>query len=168
MTVHLYPLTFILTDCEQESIHCLKQLLGDFNSECAIYSDTALLCYIYFAIDDINAHPTVTCYDCENWPPNWRALLLQGAQVQAIAAQALFEKAKEYEINDNGIVLSPPAVSELLNTQHAALLTNYEEKKERIKANVKPGPFMLGHASFFGFGVTRLLMERHKRFGRLW
>lgn len=163
----MIPVNALLTEKEKCFINGVKKMLGDFDPNCTIFQDLALLCYIQFAIDDINAHPTPSFFAFENWPRNWDALLMQGMQVQALAAQSLFEQGKEFEINDNGVVLSPPPVTANLREMHGALLQNYEDRKERIKANFRPGPAGLGSTRVFGYGVTRLLADRHKREGRI-
>lgn len=168
MITVMTPINALLTDKERCFINAAKKMLGDFDPECLIFQDMALLCYLYFAIDDINAHPTETFFSLENWPKNWEALLIQGMQVQALAAQALFEQGKEFEINDNGVVLSPPPVTANLRDLHGTILANYEERKERIKADYRPARGSgLGSTRVFGFGVTRLIQDRHRRFGRI-
>lgn len=168
MVIVMQPVSALISDREHCFINAAKKLLGDFDPTCVIFQDMALLCYLYFAIDDINAHPTETFFSFENWPKNWEALLIQGMQVLALSAQALFEQSKEFEINDNGVVISPPPVAAGLREMHAAILANYEERKERIKADYRPAfGAALGSTKAYSFGVTRLLADRHKRTGRL-
>lgn len=168
MVIVMIPINQLLTDRERCFVSAAKKLLGDFDPNCIIYQDLALLCYLQFSMDDINAHPTKSYFCFENWPKNWEALLLQGMQINAMAAQALFEQGKEFEINDNGVVLSPPPVTANLRELHGTLLTNYEDRKERIKADFRPSAGAgLGSSRVFGFGVTRLLQDRHKRTGRI-
>lgn len=168
MVIILTPINQLLTDRERCFVSAAKKLLGDFDPTCVIFQDMALLCYLQFAVDDINAHPTRSFFTLEQFPRNWEALLLQGMQINAMAAQALFEQGKEFEINDNGVVLSPPPVTATLKELHATLLANYEERKERIKADFRPaGGAGLGSTHMNAYGVTRLMAERFRRFGRL-
>lgn len=167
MIIVMTPISDLLTDKEKCFIAAAKRLLGDYDPQCVIYQDMALLCFMQFAIDDINAHPTPTFFTLECWPRNWESLILQGMQINALAAQALYEQGKEFEINDNGVVLSPPPVTANLRELHGSILANYEERKERVKANFKPSAVALGSTRIFGYGVTRILEDRHKRYGRI-
>ena len=45
------------------------------------------------------------------------AIIIQGAVLLALAAQALIERGREFSITDNGITFQPPAVAEMLNAQ---------------------------------------------------
>lgn len=169
MPIVMMPINALLTNRERCFVSALRKLLGDFDPECVIFQDMALLCYLQFAIDDINAHPTRSNFTFENWPQNWEALLLQGAQLQAMAAQSMFEQGKEFELNDNGVVINPPPVAAALRELHGTLLQNYEERKERIKADFRPAAGAgLGSSRYYGMGVTRLLQDRLKRFGNIY
>ena len=168
MVIIMTPINQLLNDKERCFIAALKKMLGDYDPSCPIYQDFALLCFIQFALEDINAHPTPSFFEFDNWPKNWEALLLMGAQIQAMCAQALFEQGKEFEINDNGVVLSSPPQAANLRELHGTLLTTYETRKETVKANYRPaGGAGLGSTKVYGYGTTRLLSDRHKRFGRI-
>lgn len=168
MIVVMIPLNELLKPRERCFISALKKMLGDYDPNCPIYQDMALLCFLQFSLNDINAHPTPSWFELDNWPYNWDALLLQGAQIQAMCAQALFEQGKEFEINDNGIVISPPPVSANLRELHSTVLQTYENRKEIIKANYRPaGGAGLGSTKVYGYGITKVMMDRMKRAGRL-
>ena len=168
MVIIMQPISALLTPKEMCLISALHKLLGDFDPECIIYQDMALLCYLQFAIDDINAHPTRTSFTLDTWPKNWDALLLQGAQLNALVAQNLFEQGKEFEINDQGVVINPPPISANLREIHSTLLQVYETRKEKIKADYRPhGGAAIGSTVTAGYGVTRLLSQRHLREGRI-
>ncbi len=71
-------------------------------------------------------------------------VIIQGAVILALAAQALIEKGREFVITDNGVTYQPPQVAELLNNQYGQQLADYKEKVKYIKANMKPDPLGLG------------------------
>ena len=88
-------------------------------------------------------------------------------QCNALVAQALYEQGKEFEISDNGVVLNPPPVTANIRELHGTILANYEERKERIKANFRPAGIGLGSTRIFGYGITRIRSDRLKRFGNI-
>ena len=89
-------------------------------------------------------------------------VIIQGAVLLALAAQALIERGREFTLNDNGVTYQPPQISELLNTEYTTQLANYTEKLKVIKCNLKPHPLGLG--SFRCNSVAPAFMRlRHLR-----
>ncbi|MBF0556603.1 MAG: hypothetical protein HQK96_18955 [Nitrospirae bacterium] len=119
---------------------------GFVDQPCNIFSDDEMTCFLISSLSDFNSTPHFTSYTFAD-PATFGIfadIILQGANLLALAAQALIEKGREFVITDNGISFQPPAVSEILNSQYTTQLTVYREKLKFIKANLKPGPRGLG------------------------
>lgn len=96
----------------------------------------------------------------------FHSILVEGAVINALASQALLERGREWTLNDNGISVTPPTVSELLTSQYAQIYTAHLEKVKQIKASMRPAPQGLGSlTSTSGSILARRLSMR--RFGRL-
>jgi len=119
---------------------------GFIDEPCNIFSDTELICFLINSLSEFNQIPHFTSFTfadqviCERFLD----VLVQGAVLLALAAQALIEKGREFSISDNGVTYQPPAVSDILNTQYSTQLADYKEKLKFIKANIKPAPVALG------------------------
>ena len=77
----------------------------------------------------------------------------------ALSSQALIERGREYNLTDNGVSLTPPTISELLNTQWSTELTNHLERTKMIKNSMKPSPL--------GAGTLTGSVARAPQFARL-
>mgnify|MGYP001575989356 CR=1 FL=1 len=138
---------------------------GGYTEEaCTVFSNDELICFLVNSLSEFNSYPHFTNYnfDDERIQTIFSDLIIQGAVILALAAQALIEKGREFVITDNGISFQPPAVADLLNNQYSAQLADYKEKLKVIKNNLKPSPLGLG-----GFRVTAVspnyLRLRHLR-----
>lgn len=139
--------------------------LGGFTDEvCSIFTNNELICFLVSSLSDFNSTPHITSYTFSD-PAVYGVfadIVIQGANLLALAAQALIEKGREFVVTDNGISFQPPAVSEILNSQYTTQLTVYREKLKFIKCNLKPGPIGLG--TFRVSAVAPAMMRlRHLR-----
>jgi hypothetical protein len=119
---------------------------GFIDSTCNVFSNDELTCFLVGSLSDFNSTPHFTQYTFAD-PAIYGIfadVIIQGANLVALAAQALIEKGREFIVTDNGISFQPPAVSELLNSQYTAQLTVYREKLKTIKCNLKPHCIGLG------------------------
>ncbi len=129
--------------------------------DCDIYSIDTLTTMLAQSLTLFNEIPHFTSFtfDDTQFVDQFADVIVQGATVLALAAKALIERGREFQITDNGISFVPPTVSELLNTQHAAELANHWEKVKLIKANMKPSPK--------GLGTLTISTARHPAIARL-
>jgi hypothetical protein len=120
---------------------------GGFVDEvCSIFSDDELTCFLVSSLSDFNSTPHFTTFKFSD-PAIYGIfadIVIQGANLLALAAQTLIERGREFNITDNGINFQPPAVSEILNSQYTAQLTVYREKLKSIKCSIKPHCIGLG------------------------
>lgn len=115
---------------------------------CNVFTDDELIKFLIDSLSDFNSTPHFTqfCFSHEEIKHIFADIIVQGAELMAISAQAIIEKTKEFTITDNGVTYSPPFLSELLMNQYNAKLPVYQEKKKFIKASIKPKP--LGQGTF--------------------
>jgi len=113
---------------------------------CDIFTVEEMVTFLCTSLEHFNAEPTFTFFSFEDTPivQNFGSVLVQGATVFALGAQALVEKGRELNITDNGISFTPPQVSDLLNTQYSTEMTQWIEMVQRVKRNMKPNPLGLG------------------------
>ena len=119
---------------------------GYVTESCPIFSDNELICFLINSLSEFNQTPHFTkfTFSDDQFCMQFADILIQGAVILALAAQALIEKGREFVITDNGVSYQPPAVSEILNSQYTTQMTAYREKLKFIKVNMKPGPMGLG------------------------
>ena len=119
---------------------------GFIDEACSIFSNDELICFLINSLSEFNQIPHFSDFQfSDNQIQNiFSAIIIQGAVLLALAAQALIERGREFVITDNGVTYQPPAVSEILNTQYATQLADYKEKLKFIKINLKPSPKGLG------------------------
>lgn len=120
---------------------------GGFTDEsCPIFSDNELICFLVNGLSEFNQYPHFTGFTFADVQIQdlFMDIIVQGAVILALAAQALIEKGREFSITDNGVTYQPPQVSEMLNSQYSAQLQDYKEKLKMIKSSLKPGPLGLG------------------------
>lgn len=119
---------------------------GFIEEKCSVFSDSELICFLINSLSEFNSYPHFTNFTfsdpviCDLFLD----IIIQGALLLALAAQALIEKGREFSITDNGVTYQPPAVSDILNNQYSAQLADYKEKLKIIKTNIKPTPKGLG------------------------
>jgi hypothetical protein len=92
---------------------------GYVSSVCNVFNDDELTCFLVSSLSDFNSTPHITSYMFGD-PAIYGVfadIIIHGANLLALAAQALIEKGREFVVTDNGISFQPPAVSEILNSQ---------------------------------------------------
>jgi len=114
--------------------------------DCPIFSNNELICFLINSLSEFNQTPHFTHFTFADdmFVNQFMDILIQGALILALAAQALIERGREFTITDNGVSYQPPQVSELLNSQFSTQMQAYREKLKFIKVNMKPGPLGLG------------------------
>lgn len=116
------------------------------DAPCVVFTDTELISFLINSLSSFNQYPHFTQFKFSD--PQIYSLfmdvILQGAVLMALAAQALIERGREFNITDNGVTYQPPAVSEMLNSQFGTQLADYQQKLKQIKTSLKPAPKGLG------------------------
>jgi len=103
------------------------------------------------SLSEFNQTPHFTAFTFED-PVSYDRfahVIVEGACIVAWGAQRLIEAGKEFNIQDNGISLSPPALSATLNNELSQFLSGHRENLKYIKNSIKPYPI--------GFGGFRVL-----------
>jgi hypothetical protein len=87
--------------------------------DCDVYEIDDLVSFVAQALSMFNEIPHFTAFTFEDTPiiETFHDVLVQGATLIALSSQALIERGREFQIQDNGIGFTPPTISELLNTQ---------------------------------------------------
>lgn len=154
---------FKFTKEEMEGINILLQLIkprlkndgirkvpdgagGYINVPCNVFTNAELIAFLVNSLSEFNQIPHFTQFLFSN-PQIYTIfadVIVQGAVLLALAAQALIEKGREFVITDNGVTYQPPAVSEILNSQYTAQLADYTAKVKMIKCSLKPAALGLG------------------------
>jgi hypothetical protein len=118
--------------------------------DCDVFTVDELVAFICQSLSSFNEIPTLTFFSWTDTPiiEQFHDIFVQGALYLALGAQALIERGREFNINDNGIGFTPPAISELLNTQYAKEMESWEKKAAAIKKNMVPSAIGLGTMSF--------------------
>lgn len=100
------------------------------------WTDTELQVFIENALWDINVTPpAITYFFLDNYynnVPDWKSLIMTGAQVFALIAQGTFEIGKEFSYGDNGISITIDRSGKYQGLANM-ILTNYETKKTLVK-----------------------------------
>lgn len=156
---------FNFTKCEADGISCLMRLLkarvkNDGTSKvetplgsgvfidvpCPVFSDSELICFLVNGLSEFNQQPHFSNFSfCDaDIIGIYADVVVQGAQLVAMSAQALIEKGREFVITDNGVTYQPPAISEILSTMYTTQLAAYRTKLKEIKMSLKPSPKGLG------------------------
>jgi len=154
---------FSFTHAEINGINCLLSVLkkrlkndgvvkvpdgqgGFIDQPCPIFKDNELICFLINGLSEFNSYPHFTNFSFADQQIQtiFMDIVVQGALILALAAQALIEKGREFSITDNGVTYQPPQVSDMLNTQYSAQLQDYKEKLKMIKASLKPNILSLG------------------------
>ena len=84
------------------------------------------------------------------------------ATVEALYSKAAIERGREYSINDNGVQVTLPAVSEILMSQASALMQSWETDVKQIKNSMRERPLGLGLMSITN-GSPQVRRLRHLR-----
>jgi hypothetical protein len=119
---------------------------GFIDEACSIFSNDELICFLVNSLSEFNQWPHFTQFTFADVQIQdlFTDIIVQGANLLALAAQTLIEKGREFTINDNGVTYQPPQVADILNTQYGTQLGYYKEKLKAIKTSLKPGPKSLG------------------------
>lgn len=114
--------------------------------DCPIFSNSELTCFLINSLSEFNQTPHFTefTFADNQFCTQFADILIQGAFILALAAQALIERGREFTITDNGVSFQPPQVSEILNSQFSTHMQAYREKLKFIKVNMKPSALGLG------------------------
>lgn len=133
--------------------------------DCDVYNVDELVSFICQSLTMFNEVPHFTLFSWDDTPiiEQFHDVLVQGALYLALGAQALIERGREFQVNDNGIGFTPPSISELLNTQYKSEMDNWWDKVKLIKHNMKPGPVGLGTLTFVGGVSPQIRRLRHLR-----
>jgi hypothetical protein len=118
--------------------------------DCDVYNTDELVGYIVRSLAEFNSIPHFTAFTFSDTPiiEEFHGVLVQGAVVFALGAQALIERGREFQVTDNGIGFTPPSISELLMAQYNKEYDNWWEKVKLIKVNMRSSPLGLGTMSF--------------------
>jgi len=119
---------------------------GFIETECNVFSDDELICFLVNGLSEFNQYPHFTGYTFADDAITgiFADIIVQGAVLVALAAQALIEKGREFTITDNGLSYQPPMISEILQSQYTAQVTDYKDKLKMIKCSLKPSAIGLG------------------------
>lgn len=165
----------VLTDNERRLIHKLRTLLLDlpddiFRSLNTLveqqrgerWTDQMLLVYLEQSLGYMNSIPLQTSYSLNNYPSAWESLLLLGAEVAALFAQAILQTGETFSYSDNGISLSlnlAPQYSSLAQN----LQTEFKQQTAEMKkyANRSAGP-----AGVYGGMNSGVRLRSYS--GRMW
>jgi hypothetical protein len=133
--------------------------------DCDIFTVDELVAFLCQALSMFNEIPHFTMFTWEDTPiiEQFHDVLVQGGLYLALGAQALIERGREFQIQDNGIGFTPPTISELLNTQYQKEMDSWYDKVKLIKHNMKPSPLGLGTLSFVGGASPQFRRLRHLR-----
>jgi hypothetical protein len=133
--------------------------------DCDVFTVDELVAFLCQALSMFNEIPHFTMFTWEDTPiiEQFHDVLVQGGLYLALGAQALIERGREFQINDNGVGFTPPTISELLNTQYQKEMDSWYDKVKLIKANCKPSPLGLGTLSFVGGASPQIRRLRHLR-----
>lgn len=104
-----------------------------------IYEKDVLEGFIDLAVSEFNSVPEFTDFTLENsrFVDCFAEVLVEGATLYALSSKALIEKGREFTLGDSGLEFHPPAVSDLLQTQFATLLSHHWNKLMHIKLHIK-------------------------------
>jgi len=122
--------------CKKQSIDANQNVVY-IDSD--IYSDETLENFLALSLSDFNQIPRFTNYtfDQDSFVERFAAILVEGATLYALASQALLERGREFTYENGGVMLQPPNVAEMLNTQYSLVLNIYWEKLKMIKSHVE-------------------------------
>ena len=139
---------------------------NDIYVDCDVFSTDELVAFIGRSLASINTIPMFTTFTFEDCPiiEFLHDLIVQGAVIYALGAQAIIERGREFQLTDNGASFTPPSVADMLNAQCNTELTNWTERTRQIKANMRAAPLGLGSLTITATSPAmrrlRLLRER--------
>lgn len=103
-----------------------------------IFAKETLEAFVNLSLSDFNQTPYFTSFSFEdsNVIDTFADILVEGAVLYCLSSKALVERGREFTFVDNGIMMDPPAVSDMLNTQFSTLLQYHWEKLKTIKNRI--------------------------------
>lgn len=109
-------------------------------SSCPRISNDILTEALWASLAELNATPVFTSYTFadQNIQTLASDLITQGAMLIAWSAQSVIEAGNEFTVNDNGVTVNPPPVSQAINTQYSAQMSDYRAKLKEFKRNHRP------------------------------
>lgn len=125
----------------------VKDIYGnDVFIDCAVFQTDILVDFLAMALTDFNQVPYLTFFTFEDTDMInlFLEVLVEAATIYALGSQAIIERGAEFNITDNGINFVPPTLSEILQTQYSALMTQHWDKLKYIKNSLRPSPRGLG------------------------
>jgi len=136
--------------------------------ECNVFSNEELISFLENSLSEFNETPHFTnlYFSDADFAPRGRFIdiIIEGAFILALAAQALIEKGREFNITDNGVSFQPPIVSDVLTSELSTFYSVYIEKLKFKKNQFKPRPIGFGTAySLVNFINPRVRAFRHLR-----
>jgi hypothetical protein len=133
--------------------------------DCDVFTVDELVAFLCQALSMFNEIPHFTMFTWEDTPilEQFHDILVQGGLYLALGAQALIERGREFQVQDNGIGFTPPTISELLNTQYQKELDAWYDKCKVIKKNMAPSPIGLGTLSFTAGASPQIRRLRNLR-----
>lgn len=133
--------------------------------DCDIFTVDELVAFLCQALSMFNEIPHFTMFTWEDTPiiEQFHDILVQGGLYLALGAQALIERGREFQVQDNGIGFTPPTISELLNTQYQKEMDSWYDKCKMIKVNMRSSPLGLGTLSFTAGASPQIRRLRHLR-----
>jgi len=140
-------LTILKKRLKSDGIRKVPDGMGGYTEEpCNVFSDDELICFIINSLSEFNQWPHFTQFTFADVQIQdiFLDIIVQGANLLALAAQTLIERGREFTITDNGVTYQPPQISEILNNQYGTQLGYYKEKLKAIKTSLKPSPKGLG------------------------
>jgi hypothetical protein len=105
-----------------------------------VFTQEQLEAFITLSLSEFNATPAFTNYSLVNdgFVNLFSAILVEGAAIQALGAQALIEKGREHTFTEKGFSFTPPDISNMLNSQFQTLLHPHIETLKHIKSHDMP------------------------------
>lgn len=107
--------------------------------DCDIFAVDQLVGFFVLALSDFNQTPYFSNFTFEDtrFILTFAEILVSGATLYALGSKALIERGREFQYTNDGIVFTPPNVSDLLQTQYSQLIVSHMEKLRNIKLNIK-------------------------------
>ena len=133
--------------------------------DCDVYTVDELVAFLCQSLSMFNEIPHFTFFTWEDTPiiEQFHDILVQGGLYLALGAQALIERGREFQVQDNGIGFTPPTISELLGTQYQKEMDSWYDKCKVIKFNMRASPIGLGTLSFTAGASPQIRRLRHLR-----
>jgi hypothetical protein len=136
--------------------------------DCDIFSVEQYVNFLSMALSYFNSVPYFTyfTFDDSTFIAQFGEILVQGAALYALASQALIEKGKDFNINDNGISYTPATMADLLQSQYSGELNVYWDQLKYIKNSMRPAALGMGTFSMNNGSVAfrRLRHLRQRKF----